>query len=367
MLGAYIHIPFCKRICNYCDFCKINYNKLYTMSYLSSLEKEIKERYKGELLDSIYIGGGTPNSLDYEELKKLFEITKIFNLKDKYEFTIECNIEYIDEDKLTLFKDSRVNRISYGIESFNNDNILFLGRNHDLSLVTKNINLTKKYFNNINIDLIYGVNKNLEILKSDIKEFLKLNIPHISCYSLIIEEHTKFYLNKVKYISEEVDEEMFHYINNTLKKNGYNHYEISNYAKDNYESRHNKIYWLNNSYYGFGLSAVSYIDNYRISNTKNLTKYLNNEYIHESIYEDSNMRKENTLMLGLRLLNGISIEDFNKRFNCDIINIRVIKDLLNDKYLEIENNHLKINYKYIYVSNSIIGKIIGSDLNEESN
>ena len=363
MLGVYIHIPFCKSICNYCDFCKINYNQKYISSYLDSLEKEIKSRYKNELIDSIYIGGGTPNSLSYQELVRLFNIIKTFKLKDKYEFTIECNIELIDEDKLNLFKKNKVNRISYGIESLNNKIINYLGRTHQKEEVFDKIKLTKKYFSNINIDLIYGVNEDINILKEDLNNFLKLDITHISCYSLIIEEHTKLYINKTKPINEEIDKSMFDYIHDTLTSNNYKHYEISNYAKEGYESIHNKNYWLNGSYYGFGLSAVSYLDNYRITNTKNLTKYLNNNYLDNKEYEDIQIRKENDLILGLRLIDGINVKLFNKKYNCDIINNVIIKNLLQEKYLIYDQDYLKINYKYIYVSNNILSKIIGSDLN----
>ena len=198
MIGIYIHIPFCKRICHYCDFCKILYNQKYVSIYLDNLEKEIKERYKGERIKTIYIGGGTPSSLDALELDRLLSILTIFNLEDDYEYTIECNIESIDIDKINLFKSYGINRISFGVESFNKDIQNILGRSHDEDMIFDNIYLTKKYFDNINIDLIYGVNDNIDIVKEDINKFLELDIPHISCYSLILEEHTKLYIDKHK-------------------------------------------------------------------------------------------------------------------------------------------------------------------------
>lgn len=362
MMGVYIHIPFCEKICNYCDFCKILYDKKYTSKYLDSLEKEIHTRYKGEIIKSIYIGGGTPSSLSIDELDRLLSILSIFKLDYNYEYTIECNIESIDIDKINIFKSYGINRISFGVESFDKNIQKILGRSHDEDMIFDNIYMTKKYFDNINIDLIYGVNNNLEVVKNDIQKFLELDISHISCYSLIIEEHTKLYIDGHKYISEDIDNDMYKYINNTLRKNGYKHYEISNYAKEGYESIHNKNYWLNGEYYGFGLSAVSYLNNYRISNTKNMSKYLNNNYVSKSEYEDINVQKENDLILGLRLIDGIDIDKFNNKYNDDLLNKEIIKELINDKYLIVNNNYIKCNKDYLYLENMILEKIIGSEL-----
>ena len=362
MLGVYIHIPFCKKICHYCDFCKVLYNTGYATKYLETLEKEINSRYNNELIDSIYIGGGTPSSLNKQELNKLFDITNKFTLKEKYEFTIECNIEDITEEKLQLFKKHKVNRLSIGVESFNKDNLDLLGRKHNQEQIYNNIMLSKKYFDNINIDLIYGITEDINIVKSDIDNFLKLDITHISCYSLILEQNTKLYIDKHQYIDQDKDKEMFDYINDTLIKNNYKHYEISNYAKEGYESIHNINYWLNGEYYGFGLGAVSYLDNHRISNIKNISKYLKEDTISTSNYEDINIRKENDLILGLRLINGIDYNLFNKKYNTDLLNKDIIKKLISDNKLETDNNYLKCNYEYIYLLNDILVDIIDSDL-----
>ena len=209
MLGVYIHIPFCTKICTYCDFCKVLYNTKYVDKYLDKLAQEIKNRYKGEKVKTIYIGGGTPSSLNPLELDKLLSIISIFNLEDDYEYTIECNIESIDIDKINLFKSYGINRISFGVESFNKEIQKILGRCHDEDMIFDNIYLTKKYFYNINIDLIYGVNDNIDIVKEDINKFLELDIPHISCYSLILEEHTKLFIQKHDYIATDIDREMY--------------------------------------------------------------------------------------------------------------------------------------------------------------
>ncbi len=360
--SIYIHIPFCHTICSYCDFCKINYRQEYVDTYLDSLSKEIKSRYQNEPVKTIYIGGGTPSCLSIKELTKLLELITIFNLDKEYEYTIECNIEDITLDKIKLFKKYGINRLSIGVQSFNKDIIKKLNRHHDKDLVFKNINLLKEYFDNINIDLIYGVTNDIDIVKEDITNFLKLDISHISCYSLIIEKNTKLYLDNQEYIDEDIDKSMFDYINDTLTKNGYIHYEISNYAKPGYESIHNKTYWQNLEYYGFGLSAVSYLNNHRISNTKNMTKYLNGNYIDSDNYEDISIQKENDLILGLRLIKGISIDTFNNKYHDDLLSKEIIKKLLQDKYLEVSNNYLHCNYQYIYLLNYILSQILGSDL-----
>ena len=362
MLGVYIHIPFCTKICNYCDFCKILYDSDYVVKYLNKLEDEIKVRYKGENVKTIYIGGGTPSSLSTSELDRLLSILAIFNLDDDYEYTIECNIESIDIDKINLFKSYGINRISFGVESFDKNIQKILGRNHDEEMIFDNIYLTKKYFDNINIDLIYGVNDDLEIVKSDISKFLELDIPHISCYSLILEEHTKLYIDKHDYIDQDKDNKMYEYIKDTLRKNGYKHYEISNYAKVGYESVHNKNYWLNGYYYGFGLGAVSYLNNYRISNTKNMSKYLDGNYQDKSEYEEIQMRKENDLILGLRLIDGLDIDNYNQKYNSNLIEKDIIKKLISDGYLEIVNNKLRCKDKYLYLENYFLEQIIGSEL-----
>ena len=202
----YIHIPFCDCICSYCDFCKILYNNKYIDNYLDNLEKEIRNRYKNETIKSIYIGGGTPSSLSYQELERLFNIIKIFKLDSNYEFTIECNVNNLDINKIKLFKDNGVNRVSLGVQSFNKEILTILNRSHTYKEVYNVINnLKNNNINNINIDLIYGVNDNIDIVKKDIDYFLSLHIPHISCYSLIIEDNTLLKINNYQNIDEDIE------------------------------------------------------------------------------------------------------------------------------------------------------------------
>lgn len=352
--SAYIHIPFCKSICSYCDFSKMYYNSNFVNSYLNALSNEIKEDYKGEILDTIYIGGGTPSALSIDELKNLFLITNTLNLSDNYEFTIECNIEDITKEKLELFKNNKVNRISIGVQSFNNKILKYLNRKYDSEIILKKINLVKKYFDNINIDLIYAVNnETIDDLKKDLKMFLSIDIPHISCYSLMIEKNTILYNKNEEYISEDLDRLMYDTIEKTLSSN-YCHYEISNYAKKGFESKHNLCYWNNKEYYGFGLSAASFIENKRINNTRNLKKYIefNRDKEEEILTKEDKIRYE--LILGFRKIEGINKKEFCNKYNIDIHNLYNINELLKKGYLSENDKYIFIPKEYIYVSNDIL-------------
>ena len=300
------------------------------------------------------MGGGTPSSLNIKELKKLFNILKNFNLEEDYEFTIECNIEDITKEKLELFKKNKVNRISVGIQTFNKKFLKQINRDKNVNVV-KNINLVKKYFDNINVDLMYAFeNETLSDLKKDIDEFLKLNINHISCYSLIIEKNTKFYNDDVHNIDEDLDYEMYKLITDTLKKNGFIHYEISNYSKDGYKSRHNLTYWNNNQYYGFGVSASGYIDNKKYTNKKNIVKY----NMFENKKDEEILKKEDKMMyemiLNLRKMEGVNKKSFYDKYNKNIEDVFDIKKLLLDKYLIDDGDKIYINEKYLYISNEIL-------------
>ena len=217
--------------------------------------------------------------------------------------------------------------------------------------------LKENNIKNINIDLIYGIDNDLEKIKKDIEYFIELDIPHLSCYSLILEDNTMLNNKNTTYIDEEIEYEMYKYIEKTLEENDYIHYEISNYAKNGYESKHNLVYWNNEYYYGFGLSSVSFIDDYRITNTRNFTKYLNSVSEQEKEYENTDLKMDNELMLGLRKIKGINLANFKNKYNKDLEVIYDIDNLLKDKYLIIKDNHLKINKKYIYLSNEILLKI----------
>lgn len=355
----YIHIPFCSSICSYCDFPKVLYDKKYIKNYLDCLKQEIQARYQNEKITSIYIGGGTPTSLDIEELTYLLQITSIFSKNNDIEFTIESNIESLTKEKIQLLKQYGVNRISLGVQSFQEKNLQELNRKHTKQDIFNIINILKQEkFTNISIDYIYGINSNIDDVKKDLNTFLSLDIPHISCYSLIIEKNTIFGINNRPYIEEDTEEAMYKYIKEFLTSKGYSQYEISNYAKEGYQSKHNLNYWDNGEYYGFGMGAVSYINQQRITNTKNLTKYLKQEYI--EIIEDESLETQisNTFMLGFRKTSGINIVDFKNKYKLDITNIEPVKKLLKEDRLILENNQLYINPNYLYLSNEIIIEFI---------
>lgn len=357
-MSIYIHVPFCKNICSYCDFCKFYYNEKWVDNYLIALEKEIKEKYKNELINTIYIGGGTPTSLNIKQLKKLLQLTKLFNYKE-IEFTVETNVD-LSLDKIKLLKQYGVNRISIGVQTVNQKHLKFLNRNHTKEEVINLVNLLKQYDFNINIDLMYGMpNQTLKELEEDIDFILSLDVNHISTYSLIIEPHTKIYIDNVTNIDEDLDYQMYQLINKKLKN--YVHYEISNFAKDGYYSKHNLVYWNNLEYYGFGIGASGYIESVRYDNTRSYQNYINGNYILESHKLSKGEKIENEFILGFRKLEGINILDFKAKYDMNILDIDIVKRLLNEGKLSVDNCYLKINNKYIYISNTILVNFIDLD------
>lgn len=350
--SIYIHIPFCKRMCNYCDFCKMYYKEDIVDKYLEELEKEFNKNYKNEQIETLYIGGGTPSSLNIKQLKKLFSVINKINLNKEYELTFECNIEDINKNILKILKDNKVNRLSIGIESFNREILKTLGRNYNSDIKEK-IELAKKYFSNINIDLIFGVNgQSINDLKQDLKKFIELDINHISIYSLILENNTILKINNYKEISDDLSREMYDYICTYLKKQGYNHYEISNFEKNNTPSKHNLTYWDNNEYYGFGLGASGYINGIRYTNTRSITKYLKGVYIQDKHKLSKKEDMENFMILGLRKLKGVSNKDFNKRYN------KNINDVFNTRKLTTKNDSYYIDESNLFISNYILQDFI---------
>ena len=363
MKSCYIHIPFCQSICSYCDFCKLFYNEKIVDNYLNSLDKEIKNNYKGEPLKTIYIGGGTPSCLTTKELEKLFTILKQLNMKETIEFTIEGNFENTTKEKLEIYKKNGINRLSFGIETTSKEGLNKLDRVLNKKNVEKVIKEARKLeFNNINIDLIYAIpNETIKQLKEDIKYILSLDIEHISTYSLILEEHTKLKINHEKNINEEKDAKMYEIICKTLKEEGYNHYEISNFAKEGYSSKHNLQYWNNEKYYGFGLGASSYIKNQRIQNTRSITKYNKNIITSTKEILTKQDELEYEIILNLRKKEGISLSNFEKKYQKKLEDIYNISELIKQKLLIQKDNNLFIPEEKWYISNEIIVKLLGSE------
>ena len=353
--SAYIHIPFCKKICSYCDFCKNFYKDELTFKYLDALEKEINNNYNGEILDTLYIGGGTPSALSIKNLKKLFNILKIFKLNNKYEFTFECNYEDINDEMLRFLKKNKVNRLSIGIQTFNNKYKSFLNRNINELEMIKKINLSKKYFDNINVDLIYALkNETIEELNIELDKFIKLDINHISIYALIKEPNTKLYIDNYIETSDEVEADMYQLICTKLKEHGYNHYEISNFSKPGYESLHNTTYWNNNYYYGFGASASGFINNIRYDNTKSVYNYIKGVTKVNSEVMNNDMLINDEIMLNLRKCSGINKTSFKLKYNKDIEDMFNLSEMIYNGYIICDKDNIYIPEKYLFLSNRII-------------
>ena len=360
MASVYIHIPFCKSICAYCDFCKVFKRPEWVSKYYEALKSEIQERYEKEEISTIYFGGGTPSSLASKALRHYLSLTKLFKITDNYEFTFECNIEDITEELLSILKEYGVNRLSIGIESFNPILLELLNRHTDYKDAVNKMKLIRKYgFNNVNLDLIYAVpGEDESILKDDLNKIISLNPEHISTYSLMIEKNTMLYNEHVESIDEELDYKMYNIICKTLKKHKYKHYEVSNFAKEGYESIHNKTYWKNEEYYGFGVSASGYYDGVRYTNTKSITKYMNNNYHGEQSLLTKKDIMDNHIMLGLRLLDGIDMVEFERRYNVRIDKTYPITTLVKNKDLICSKGHLRIPEDKIYIMNEILLKLL---------
>ena len=358
--SIYIHIPFCKNICSYCDFCKIYYDEDICSKYLDALKKEVLDRYKNEEIYTLYIGGGTPSSLSIDNIKQLFDVVRLFKLDKLKEFTFEFNVQDMDEYKLSFLKDNKVNRLSIGVQTINKDGQILLKRECSKEEIEEKVKLARKYFDNINIDLIYAYpNENMDILKEDLDFITGLDPEHISCYSLIIEDHTVIGNSNIEYIDDELDLNMYEYIRKYLKDMGYNHIEVSNYSKEGYEPLHNLVYWTNNHYYGFGAGASGYIDKIRYTNTKSVFKYIDGDYKYEeSVLEEKDII-ENEMILGLRLIKGIDKKEFYNKYNKNIEDVYDIKKLIKDGLLIDDGNRIYIPEDKIYVSNSILINFIG--------
>ena len=348
--SLYIHIPFCKSICPYCDFTKIIKNEKFEDGYISELLfdiEKIKSKYK--TFKTVYIGGGTPSCLSYDNLKTLLESLKPF-INDNTEFTIEANPIDLTDDKLKLMKENKINRISIGIQSFKKETLDMLDRNDHIDFF-KLIPNVKRFIPNINLDFIYGLpHETLDDIKTNLEEFIKLDVNHISIYSLIIAPGTKFYNMKIKELDEEFSREAYLLIDKTLKKAGFIHYEVSNFAKKGYESHHNLNYWDDNEYIGIGIGASGYVNGIRYTNKSNLTKYNQGirDYEKEEVTEE--IKKEEYIMLHLRKFKGILLSDYKKVFGKDFY--EEFKDIL-DPFIS-QNLFKKTKYRIYPTESGIV-------------
>jgi len=376
MKALYIHIPFCRKICSYCDFYKMVAKADLKEKYTDYLIKELEFRkeYLSEI-ETIYIGGGTPSSLSTNALNRLFlALKERINLKGLKEFTIEANPKDITEDFVNLISAYNVNRVSLGVQSLKRKKLKFLGRDHKKGDVKKAIKLLQAGgITNINVDLIFGSEKDkVKVVLKDLRKLLKWNVTHVSTYSLQLEEKTilykKFCENKFKPIDQSLDSDIYKAVCDELEAKGFVHYEVSNFALSNgYKSAHNLTYWNNDKYLGVGAAASYYIDNYRYTNINNLQKYFDGidagrlNYLEENeIVPGEKMFEE--VMLGFRKLEGINLNAFKEKFGvCIKEAYPVVNELLEKGDLVIDNEFIKVPSDKIYVLNSILINFLNED------
>ncbi|GGJ83481.1 oxygen-independent coproporphyrinogen-III oxidase-like protein YqeR [Lentibacillus kapialis] len=326
--SVYIHIPFCQQICHYCDFTKFFYNEKLATEYIEALSNEINTQIKGtkNQVRTIFIGGGTPTALNLEQLRSLMQlIDSKFNIAGASEFCIEANPGDFDKEKAKLLKSYGVNRVSLGVQVFDDAMLEELGRVHKIKDVYSTINLLQQYgFDNISLDMIYALpNQTVEHFRQTLDEALSFNLPHYSAYALQIEPKTVFYQRyhkgKLHRPPQEEEVRMYDILKESMKCNGLKQYEISNFAKPDYESMHNLVYWQNEHYYGFGAGAHGYLPGKRSGNIRPLPAYIKQAM--ENGYPILNIEEigikemiEEEMFLGLRKMEGISDRHFINKF-----------------------------------------------------
>lgn len=386
-IGIYVHIPFCKRKCFYCDFVSYDNKRERIRQYIDTVIEEIEDTAssftKEHIVNTIYFGGGTPSLLDSRYIKTVLEVLrKNFNISSGVEITLELNPGTIDEEKLKTYQMCGINRLSIGLQTSNDRLLESIGRIHTYSEFLSAYNLSRRMgFNNINVDLMFGLpNETLEDVKKDVENIIELNPEHISTYSLIVEEGTllekmlkdseekakiieieaikenKDISNGFKLPDEDTEREMYWFINEVLEKNGYRQYEISNFSKIGYESRHNTDTWRQKEYLGFGAAAHGYLDGIRYSNKKILSEYMfsfRGKNIEEKLDREK-LAKEH-MMLGLRMIDGVSISEFERKFSFNpLVYFRFeISKLVDEGLLEIDLDSIKLTKKGIDLANCV--------------
>ena len=367
-IGIYIHIPFCKKKCDYCDFISFSNKDKKIEEYINAIIKEIEQQKIKSKITTIYIGGGTPSYIDSKYIKEIIAEIKKKNVDSNAEITIEVNPGTITKNKLEDYKEVGINRLSIGLQVTQNELLKQIGRIHDFEQFLETYKMARKLgFNNINIDLILGLpNQRIKDLRESLEKIIELNPEHVSVYSLIVEEGTpisnKIKLGELTLPEEDLERNMYWYVKNTLELNGYRHYEISNFAKPGYESRHNMNCWNQKEYIGIGIAAHSYRDITRYSNTEDLSEYIKNvknghfernRIIHEIQKEDDTKREH--MILGLRQINGISISKFKERFGENPIYTfrNELKKLTEEKLIIIDDNNIKLSNKGLDFANIV--------------
>lgn len=365
--AAYVHIPFCSHICYYCDFAKVLMTGQPVEDYIDELLKEY-DSYDISSLKTLYIGGGTPSVLPADQLEKLLtHLTKTLDLEELEEFTVEANPSDLTDEVLAVLANSPVNRISLGVQSFDDKLLKKIGRTHTEAQVYSSIErLRAAGFENITIDLIYGLpNQTMEMVERDVQKFLELDLPHVALYSLILEDHTVFMnrqrRGRLRLPSDDRNADMYEYIIEMLTSKGYSHYEVSNFGKIGYESKHNMTYWDNAEYYGIGAGASGYLDGIRYKNHGPVHHYLREE--NKRVNEEVLTRKqriEEEMFLGLRKKNGVSIERFHKKFGQTLEEVygTIIEELAFQKMLFEADGRIQMTEKGFELGNEVFERFL---------
>ncbi|MDN5025424.1 radical SAM family heme chaperone HemW [Streptococcus sp. SO4] len=368
--SAYVHIPFCTQICYYCDFSKVFIKNQPVDSYLEHLLQEFHS-YDIQKLRTLYIGGGTPTALSASQLEVLLDgLTKNLDLSMLEELTIEANPGDLDADKIAVLQNSAVNRVSLGVQTFDDKMLKKIGRSHTEKDIYENIDRLKLAgFDNISIDLIYALpGQTMEQVKDNVAKAIALDIPHMSLYSLILENHTVFMnrmrRGKLPLPKEELEAEMFEYIIAELERAGFEHYEISNFSKQGFESRHNLMYWDNAEYYGIGAGASGYVDGVRYKNHGPIRHYLKaveegsariNE---EHLSQREQMEEE--MFLGLRKKSGVSMARFEEKFERSFQELYgdIVKDLIQQGLMQLDGDHVRMTKRGLFLGDTVAERFI---------
>lgn len=378
-LGIYVHIPFCKQKCYYCDFISYANKEEKTKEYVKCIQKEIeiesKKYSKDEYeITTIYLGGGTPSYISALYIENIINVIKLnYNIKDNAEITIEINPGTVNEEKILIYEKIGINRVSIGLQTTNDKLLKQIGRIHTYEEFLNCYKLvSKSKIDNINVDLMLALpNQTIEDLEESLQKVINLKPNHISLYSLILEEGTKLEKmvseNIVKLPEEDMEREMYWKTKRILEKNGYNHYEISNFAKEGYKSKHNMNCWSQKEYLGFGVAAHSYMNRKRYCNINNIEEYVSNIKKgkienNRTVCEIQNKIDEQKefMMLGLRKIDGIDIQEFKNKFVENPIYVfhKELEKLVNEDLVEIDLDKIKLTNKGLDFANLVWEKFV---------
>ena len=349
--SLYIHIPFCNKICDYCDFTKLQYFRKFAVSYLDALKDELASYNIGKL-KTIYVGGGTPTALEDDLFLELLKIIDPFKEGIK-EYTFEANPESLSLEKIKMLKEHGVNRVSLGVQTTNDKILQAVNRDHSFEQVKTAIkNLKEQGIDNINVDLILGLpHISKKILENDIKNVLSLDIKHISCYGLTVNPHTVLFNKGFEEPSGDILRQYYDIVEDILKENGFIHYEVSNWAKPGYQSEHNLTYWRNEQYFGVGLGASGYIGETRYKDTINLSQYLTRAFISEKEKVSDKDKLTYQIMLNLRTIEGLDIKYVQDKES-------IVDELVKEELLIKEQNKLVPTYEGMMILDQIILKLL---------